>query len=75
MLSSSWISGNNPSYNPLLGDILWLTLTFASHSVGLQIPPLLTQPSKSREICLSTSSIFGIDKSRGIGPADKNEQW
>ena len=44
------------------------------HSVGFQLPPLLTQPLNSMDISFSTSSILGTDWFTNKGPTAKNKQ-
>ena len=48
-----------------------LTLTLAWHSVGFQLPPLLTQPLNSMDINFSTSCILGTDWSTYKRPTAK----
>ena len=50
-----------------------LTLTLAWHSVGLQHPPLLTQPSNSVDISLSRSFSLGTVWSTYSGPTKKKK--
>ena len=50
-----------------------LTLTLAWHSVGLQHPPLLTQPSNSLDISLSRSFSLGTVWSTYSGPTKKKK--
>ena len=49
------------------------TLTLAWHSVGLQHPPLLTQPSNSLDISLSRSFSLGTVWSTYSGPTKKKK--